>query len=105
MKKAHRDEVNSRILYCRSTAGALITVTIIHGQPDFLRRLHASLYSYHSFMLRASVSKHYGTSKGWAVSAARGIHRRNLLTLAIETSCDDTAVAVLEKHASTSTLR
>jgi N6-L-threonylcarbamoyladenine synthase len=26
------------------------------------------------------------------------IHRRNLLTLAIETSCDDTSVAILEKH-------
>jgi N6-L-threonylcarbamoyladenine synthase len=29
---------------------------------------------------------------------AQCVHRRNLLTLAIETSCDDTSVAVLEKH-------
>lgn len=33
---------------------------------------------------------------------AKCSNRRNLLTLAIETSCDDTSVAVLEKHADSS---
>lgn len=32
------------------------------------------------------------------ISLAAAPNRRNLLTLAIETSCDDTSVAVLEKH-------
>lgn len=36
--------------------------------------------------------------------AIHNIHRRNLLTLAIETSCDDTSVAVLEKIGNKSTL-
>jgi N6-L-threonylcarbamoyladenine synthase len=41
-------------------------------------------------------------ARHFKIQASRCLQRRNLLTLAIETSCDDTSVAVLEKHESSS---